>query len=87
MTTVEYIVRVHQEDDGSFWAEVLDLPGCFASGDTLDELRAALQEAISLYVADDPVEGKIKKMKKMKKTPDARDKPMRVGEMRVLVPC
>lgn len=36
---VEYIVRVHHEDDDMLWAEVLDLPGCFASGRNLNELR------------------------------------------------
>jgi predicted RNase H-like HicB family nuclease len=90
MTTssVEYIVRVHEEDDSSFWAEVLDLPGCFASGDTLDELREALAEAISLYVADDPEAGTIKRMQKAPQPdPPKRAEPMRVGEMRVLVPC
>jgi predicted RNase H-like HicB family nuclease len=52
---VELTVRVHEED-GSYWAEVLELPGCFASGDTLDELRAALDEAIRLH-RDDPLDG------------------------------
>lgn len=52
MNTHEYIVRVNYEEGGSLWAEVLDLPGCFASGDTLDELRDALEDAISLCVAE-----------------------------------
>lgn len=51
MSRVKYIARVHQED-GSLWAEVLDLPGCFASGESLDDLRAALEEAIALYLDD-----------------------------------
>ena len=49
MRQVDYIARVHHED-GSLWAEVLDLPGCFASGESLDELREALEEAIRLYL-------------------------------------
>jgi predicted RNase H-like HicB family nuclease len=44
-------VRVHEEDDGSFWAEVLDLPGCFASGFDWDELKEALTESVSLYLS------------------------------------
>jgi predicted RNase H-like HicB family nuclease len=51
VSRVDYIARVHQED-GSMWAEVLDLPGCFASGGSLDELREALEEAIALYLDD-----------------------------------
>lgn len=78
MSTREFIVRLHQEDS-SLWAEVLDLPGCFASGDTLDELREALEEAISLYLHDDPQAGTIEEMG----TPLH----MEVGEMRVTVPA
>lgn len=48
--SVTYTVRVEQED-GGWWAEVVDLPGCFASGEDLDELRRALEEAIGLYLS------------------------------------
>jgi predicted RNase H-like HicB family nuclease len=48
----EFTVVVHHED-GGVWAEVKDLPGCFASGDTMEELREALDEAIGLYLSDD----------------------------------
>ena len=51
---MELTVRVHQED-GSYWAEVVELPGCFASGETLDELRTALDEAIRLH-RDQPLD-------------------------------
>ncbi|MBI5311334.1 MAG: type II toxin-antitoxin system HicB family antitoxin [Actinobacteria bacterium] len=53
MSTNEYIVKIHEED-GSYWAEVLELPGCFASGRSLDELREALAESIGLYLASEP---------------------------------
>lgn len=82
--SIEYIVRVH-EDEEMLWAEVLDLPGCFASGATLDELREALQEAISLYVADDPDHGHISEMSPVGDEPPR--KPMQIGEMRVMVPA
>ncbi len=52
MSTREFIARIHEEQDGTFWAEVLDLPGCFASGRT-GQLRESLEEAISLYL-DEP---------------------------------
>jgi predicted RNase H-like HicB family nuclease len=42
-------VAVHYEDRG-YWAEVKELPGCFATGDTLDELTVSLEEAIGLYL-------------------------------------
>ena len=49
-----FTVTVHAEDDGTFWAEVEELPGCFASGDSLAELTEALAESISLCL-DEPV--------------------------------
>jgi predicted RNase H-like HicB family nuclease len=52
MSSKEFIARIHEGEDGSLWAEVLDLPGCFASGETLDELRDALEEAISMCLED-----------------------------------
>ena len=54
MAEREYRVFVHQEE-GSYWAEVEDLPGCIASGRDLDELRESIVEAITLYLAGDDV--------------------------------
>lgn len=47
---VTYQIEVNYED-GSYWAEVKDLPGCFASGDSPEELNAALAEAIGIYLS------------------------------------
>lgn len=47
---MELTARIHIED-GSYWADIPELPGCFATGDTLDELFEALQEGIGLYLA------------------------------------
>jgi predicted RNase H-like HicB family nuclease len=41
-----YTVRVHLEHDGTLRAEVLELPGCVATGATLDEVRDALERAL-----------------------------------------
>ncbi|MBK5219559.1 MAG: type II toxin-antitoxin system HicB family antitoxin [Thermoleophilia bacterium] len=46
---MELNVNVHLED-GSYWADVPELPGCFAAGDTLDELFSSLKEGIGLYL-------------------------------------
>lgn len=75
----ELVVSVHREE-GSYWAEVRELPGCFATGDTLDELREALEEAISLYLTEDPPPGSTAWPAV---EPIARR--VEVGEMRVLV--
>ncbi|HEX6152001.1 MAG TPA: type II toxin-antitoxin system HicB family antitoxin [Solirubrobacterales bacterium] len=37
-------------EDGSYWADVPALPGCFAAGSTLDELFDSLREGIELYL-------------------------------------
>lgn len=52
---MELKVTVEREGPG-YWARVVELPGCFASGRSLDELREALGEAIGLYLWDRPVE-------------------------------
>lgn len=49
---MDLTARIHIED-GSYWADISELPGCFASGDTLDELFDSLQEGIGLYLADE----------------------------------
>ncbi len=46
-----YTVALHQEGD-TFWAEVEELPGCFATGRDLAELEEAIVEAIGLYRQD-----------------------------------
>jgi predicted RNase H-like HicB family nuclease len=52
---VELTVRV-QKDATGYWSEVKELPGCFATGGTLEELREALGEAVGLYLCDEPMQ-------------------------------
>ncbi len=54
---MELTAQVHTEDR-SYWAEVAELPGCFASGATLDELKEALDESVRLYLADGTAAGR-----------------------------
>jgi predicted RNase H-like HicB family nuclease len=49
---VELTANIHRED-GSYWANVSELPGCFATGDSLDELFDSLREGIQLYLEED----------------------------------
>jgi predicted RNase H-like HicB family nuclease len=49
---MEFRAIIHEEDD-SYWAEVEDLPGCFASGQDLDELKDALIEAIGMCLTEE----------------------------------
>ncbi|HWT90770.1 MAG TPA: type II toxin-antitoxin system HicB family antitoxin [Solirubrobacterales bacterium] len=41
-----------RREEGSYWAEVPALPGCFASGHDLDELFDSLREGVELYLED-----------------------------------
>ena len=48
--TMSYNVIVTQETDGRYSADVPQLPGCHTFGNTLEELRANVKEAIALYL-------------------------------------
>jgi len=50
-----YIAFVIEEAEGGYSASVPELPGCCTCGDTLDELRRNLKEAISLYIEDENI--------------------------------
>ncbi len=41
-----YTVVVHADPEGGFWAEVPALAGCYSQGDTLEELKDNIREAI-----------------------------------------
>ncbi len=57
MAEITFHVLVVEEDDGSFWAEVKELPGCFASGFSMDELQEAMFEAMQMWLPDGIVLG------------------------------
>jgi predicted RNase H-like HicB family nuclease len=46
---------IHSAEEGGYWAEVPALPGCVSQGETIDELRSNIREAIEgwLLAADD----------------------------------
>lgn len=47
---MDYVILIEQADDGSFSAYVPDLPGCVACGDTTDEARSFMAEAVQIHV-------------------------------------
>jgi predicted RNase H-like HicB family nuclease len=47
---MKYLYLIEEAADGSFSAYVPDLPGCTSCGDTLDELRDNIKEAVALYL-------------------------------------
>jgi predicted RNase H-like HicB family nuclease len=43
----KYSVIIHEDPDGGFWGEVPALPGCYSQGETVEELRENIREAIA----------------------------------------
>ena len=39
-------VLIHTAEEGGYWAEVPALPGCVSQGETMDEMRTNIREAI-----------------------------------------
>jgi predicted RNase H-like HicB family nuclease len=51
-----FTVAIHDAEEGGYWAEVLELPGCASQGETLDELKEniidAIEACLDVYLAD-----------------------------------
>lgn len=47
-----FTVEIEREDDGRWVAEVMELPGALAYGDTVDEARAKVQALALRLIAD-----------------------------------
>jgi predicted RNase H-like HicB family nuclease len=43
-------IIVHKAEEGGYWAEVPALPGCVSQGETTDEIRNNIREAIELWL-------------------------------------
>lgn len=48
---MKYHFKIHKEGKG-FWAECIELSGCFTQGDSMEELRENMQEALNLYIEE-----------------------------------
>ena len=47
---MKYVVIIERAEDGSYSAYVPDLPGCVSCGDSVDELRVNVREAVRLHI-------------------------------------
>lgn len=47
---MKYAVVIEPSVDGSWWAYVPDLPGCTSAGDSPDQARQNIKEAIELHI-------------------------------------
>ena len=48
-----YPVAVHKSPRSAYGVTVLDIPGCFSAGDTLDEALRNVQEAVEVHLYDE----------------------------------
>ncbi len=49
---MRYHFKIHEEKNG-FWAECLELPGCVTQGNSKEELKKNMQEALNLYLEEE----------------------------------
>jgi predicted RNase H-like HicB family nuclease len=48
---MDYTVLVYKaEDEGGYWATVAELHGCFTQGESLDEIRENIVDAIECHL-------------------------------------
>ena len=47
---MKYTYIIEKAPDGSYSAYVPDLPGCTTCGDSIDEVRQNIGEAVNLYI-------------------------------------
>jgi len=47
---MKYVYVIEKAEDGTYSAYVPDLPGCTASGDSLEELKQNIAEGVQLYI-------------------------------------
>jgi predicted RNase H-like HicB family nuclease len=46
----KYLVVIEQADDGSYSAYLPDVPGCASCGDSMDEVKSTIQEALDFHL-------------------------------------
>jgi len=46
----KYLVVIEKADDGSYSAYLPDVPGCVSCGDTIDEVKVLIHEALDFHL-------------------------------------
>jgi predicted RNase H-like HicB family nuclease len=47
---MEYVLVIHEAEEGGYWAEFPALPGCYTQGETIDEVIKRAPEAVGSHV-------------------------------------
>ena len=53
---MKYIALIHKDANSAYGVTLPDFPGCFSAADTLDEIPAAVQEAVELWAEGEEVD-------------------------------
>ncbi len=53
---MRFDIVLHKEDNG-YWAEVPALKGCYTQGETIDEIKENIKEAINAWFSVDLPQG------------------------------
>lgn len=48
---MKYHFKIHKEGNG-YWAECLELKGCFTQADSMEELYEMMKDALNLYISE-----------------------------------
>lgn len=48
-----YTFLAHKANEGGYWAECLELPGCVVQGETLEELKRNIWEALEAMLEEE----------------------------------
>jgi len=50
---MKYTIIIHKdEQEGGFWGECSEMPGCYSQGETIEEFMKNIHEAMNLYLDD-----------------------------------
>lgn len=63
---MKFKIIIHEAEEGGFWAEVPGFPGCVSEGDTLEEVRANIRDALEgvlTVMQEKPIEEPIRESK------------------------
>lgn len=47
---MSYTVFIFKEEEGGYWASVPELPGCATQGDSVEEIKENIKDAIEEYL-------------------------------------
>ena len=47
---MDYVIVIHEAEEGGFWAEFPMLPGCYTQGETVEEVLERAPDAVGSHL-------------------------------------